>query len=62
MKTITVEIKNTYGIKLVYPVCEDAKRLAELAGTRTLTDGALRIIQALGYGVDIKPQTLFRDS
>jgi hypothetical protein len=31
------EIKKVYGEEKVYPVCEDAKTFAQIAGTKTLT-------------------------
>lgn len=52
---ITVEIKNVYGNQAIYPVCDQAKKLAQLAGTKTLTMESIRIIKSLGY--EIKQQS-----
>jgi len=46
---IFVEIKNTYGNELVYPVCENAKAFARIAGTKTLSQKTLNEIKHLGY-------------
>lgn len=54
MKSITVEIKDVYGSRVVYPACESAKAFARIAGTKTLTPAALREIEALGFGIDVK--------
>ncbi len=54
MNTITVDIRNVYGAELVYPVCDKAKLMAKLAGTKTLTRETLAIIQSLGYAVEVK--------
>jgi hypothetical protein len=51
MKTITVKIKQVYGNTVAYPVCEQARLLAQLAGTTTLTIQALKIIKSLGFEV-----------
>jgi len=51
MKTITVKIKQVYGNTVAYPVCEQARLLAQLAGTTTLTIQALKTIKALGFVV-----------
>jgi len=48
---ITVIIKNVYGNEVVYPVCEQAKLFARLAGTKTLTLESLSLITALGYEI-----------
>ena len=48
---VTVEIKSVYGNETIYPVCEQAKFFARLAGTKTLTRGAINLIKAQGYTV-----------
>lgn len=55
---ITVRITNQYGNKTVYPVCETALLLAQLAGFKTLPAHALETIKKLGYKINIQPQTL----
>ena len=54
MQSITVEIKDVYGSRVVYPACESAKAFARIAGTKTLTPAALREIEALGFAIDVK--------
>lgn len=51
--TITVTVREVYGIKTIYPACETAKLLARLANTKTLTRSALETIKALGYTVTV---------
>jgi hypothetical protein len=51
--TITVTVRDVYGIKTIYPACDTAKLLARLAGTKTLTQSALATIKALGYTVTV---------
>lgn len=51
--TITVTVREIYGIKTIYPACDTAKLLARLAGTKTLTAAALQTIKALGYTVAV---------
>lgn len=55
---ITVQIKNIYGADKVYPVCDTAKKLANLAGTKTFTRQAIEVIKSLGYTVNVKQATL----
>lgn len=55
---ITVRIKNVYGADLIYPVCENAKLFAEIAGTATLGTKTIRQIKALGYEVEVQTQQL----
>jgi hypothetical protein len=50
-KQITVEIKTVYGNELIYPICDQAKLFAELAGTKTLTLRQISLIKQLGYTV-----------
>ena len=48
---IYVEPRSVYGQTLIYPVCEQAKRFAKLAGTKTLTSAQLRIIREMGVAI-----------
>ena len=50
---IHVEIKNVYGVRSVYPVCDTAKLLAQLAGTKTFTPSSIEVIKKLGYTVSV---------
>ncbi len=50
-KTIQINIRSVYGAAKAYPVCDAAQRFATLAGSKTLTLGALREIAALGYAI-----------
>lgn len=49
--TITIELKDQYGKRVIYPVCETAKTFAAIAGTTTLTDMTLMRINSLGYKI-----------
>lgn len=53
-KTITVKIKNNYGSDSVYPVCKKARLFAEISVTRTLTQGTIDRIKALGFAVKVE--------
>jgi len=55
---ITVKITNNYGTRAVYPVCDVACKLAELIGTKTFTDRAIRQIKELGYTIAVEQQSL----
>lgn len=55
-KEITVEVRGIYGLLKYYPVCEQSKLFAAIAGTTTLTEQTLRRIMALGYKVKTKQQ------
>lgn len=57
-RTILVDVRDVYGRETIYPACETAELLAQLAGTRTLTPAALATIRALGYSVELKPRPL----
>ena len=48
---ITIELKWNYGSCAFYPVCETSKQFALIAGTKTLTQDALRIIKMMGYTI-----------
>ena len=58
MKSIVVTTRNVYGQEKIYPVCEHAHMLAELAGTKTFTDHAIRLIKKMGIQIaleELKP-------
>ena len=54
MQTITIEIKSVYGRELFYPVCENAKRFAQLTKSKTLLESDLLTIQMMGFNIEIK--------
>lgn len=49
--SITIELKWQYGNCAFYPLCETSRRFAQIAGTKTLTQDALRIIKLMGYTI-----------
>jgi hypothetical protein len=55
---ITVRIAGQYGLRVIYPVCEKSLLLARLAGFKTLPAHALETIKALGYSINVQPETL----
>ena len=55
---ILVDVRTNYGAETIYPACPTAEKLAQLAGTKTLTRAALATIRALGYEVAVKPRAL----
>ena len=58
MDAITVRIDSNYGARVVYPACHTSKLIAQLAGTRTLTDRALALVKQLGYSINVQQSTL----
>ena len=46
---LEVMVKNVYGNDLIYPQCEQAKKLAIFKGTKTFTDLDLKRLDAMGY-------------
>jgi len=53
---IVVKVKNIYGNRVVYPVCDKAKIFAQLAGHSTLTSMTLDCIRRLGYLIEVEQQ------
>ena len=51
---IVVRVRNIYGNKTVYPVCEDAKLFARIAGHSTLTYTTVDLIKKLGYVIEVE--------
>jgi hypothetical protein len=54
--TITVRVRNVYGNKTVYPVCDKAQIFAQLAGHSTLTRATLDGIRRLGYLIEVQQE------
>lgn len=48
-QTIEIEVRNVYGNITIYPVNEAAKLLAEIAGTKTLTNKTLALAERMGF-------------
>ena len=55
---IVVRVKNIYGNKTVYPVCDKAKIFAQIAGHSTLTSATLDGIRRLGYLIEVQQETV----
>lgn len=55
---IKVTLRNVYGNDVVYPACPDARRFADIAGSKTLTDRTLRLVQDLGYSIEVVHPTV----
>ena len=58
MQSITVKIRNVYGEDKVYPVSDEARLFASIAGTTTLTNSTINMIKQLGYSIWVEQQTL----
>jgi len=54
VNSITVKIKNNYGVEHIYPVCFKAVSFAEIAGTKTLTPYMIKLIKSLGYKIIVE--------
>ena len=53
---IQVQVTTLYGRQAIYPVCNAAKTLADIAGTRTLTPEVIGLIKRLGYTIEVVQQ------
>lgn len=49
---LQVTIREVYGRETIYPHNAQAKRLAALVGTKTLTQGTLRDAMAMGFRLE----------
>lgn len=56
MQKIIVQIKTVYGNEMIYPICDQAKCFAMIAGTKTLTRSSLSIIKKMGYEIQAQQQ------
>jgi hypothetical protein len=58
MTTLKIQLKPVYGKIVAYPLCEQSKLFAKIAGTSTLTMETIKHIQALGFGFDCQQYSL----
>ena len=56
--TITVKITKNYGNEVIYPVCETAKKFAEIAGTKTMSRKLIDQVKSLGFSVIVEQVAL----
>ena len=56
--TITIEIKNNYGKQVFYPANAQAKTIANIAGTKTLSETVLSNCKTLGFEIVVKSPVL----
>ena len=52
---IIIEVKNVYGEVKYYPFNEQAQRVANMFGQRTLTERNLKALIDMGFEVSNKP-------
>jgi hypothetical protein len=50
---IKVRIVSQFGNQRIFPACDKAELFCAIAGSRTLTDAAIKAIKALGYAVTV---------
>ena len=53
-----VDIKSVYGNRTVYPANQTAELLAQLAGTKTLTETTITLAKQLGYTFTVQQQSI----
>jgi hypothetical protein len=49
---ITFYTKNVYGLELKYPVSREAVMICELMGKKTLTEWAIKVVEANGATIE----------
>ena len=54
MQAIEIELRDIYGETKAYPANEQAKLVAEMLGTNTLTHRNLCLIERLGFEIKTK--------
>jgi hypothetical protein len=54
---VRVLAKKQYGRWVYYPVCDKAKALADIAGTKTLTEDVLYKAMQIGLRIDVQDET-----
>lgn len=54
-QTVKIQVCKVYGNDLIYPIDENAKRFATIAGKKTLSRSDVINIQLLGFKVEQVP-------
>jgi len=52
---IKVEIKTSYGVERIVPLCDRGRIFADIAGQKTLTRQVIDKIKALGFVIEVVP-------
>ena len=55
---LIVKVREVYGIERIYPVSENAKLFANIAGKKTLDSADIYRIKQLGFDVQAEAPTL----
>jgi len=55
---VTVRKEQAWGNIRYAPVCEKAQLLAQIAGTKTLTDETIRLAKQLGYSFELEREVI----
>lgn len=53
-----IEVKEVYGNRTIYPVNEQARILARIAGTKTLTNSTVLLAKELGFHFEVVQPTM----
>lgn len=59
--TLTLEIRQVYGVSRAYPACDTSRKFAALLNVKTLTREHLRHIEALGYALQVETGAKLED-
>ena len=62
MMDLKVKVKDVYGQRLVYPVCDMSKSFAYLVGCKTLPKWATDEIKRMGYTLTVETPELEPDA
>ena len=52
--TIQIQVRDNFGSRVAYPICENAKLFASIAGTQTLTAKTIAKIKCLGFTIRVE--------
>lgn len=55
---VIVRKESAWGNTRIVPVCETAKLLSQLAGTKTLTDESVKIAKQLGFTFELEREEI----
>jgi hypothetical protein len=53
-----IEVKEVYGNRTIYPVNDQARLLARIAGTKTLTNSTILLAKELGFHFEVVQPTM----